>query len=1168
MSRPRRAASQKVVQQQKLDLSDIEESDDDADFSSQSSDEYQPDKSMDNEKTFEESEESEGINDENVTSEDEESPVKNNRKKPKTAQSKRNSMAALRREAISKLNAVKPPSSSSLSQNLHDILKKAQYNNKSVFSDSDSETENKVPTFDCSGGLRLSDGSDNSESEENETKPKIKETQKKTVELVSSIKEESEKPVMDLKAIHDNLEKMKFAREKLSKYSAPENSNENTSNNDNIADLLLMGENAKKAGASQKRKKASQGDESDSDNWEDVEEDESNNYVRPKEDVEILLNSFGEQHSKKDAKPVDVEAQLKRKFNKKRKEYQEHLHKTELMGWLTHCNFVNERLNHSDLMKCALDMLPKTKDKAQCYPKDKTDVEYFKQITKWFKQTIKIREQGMYSEFKKRPPLVVSLALQMKYKTAMCRRDYVLMYIILLRAIGVQCRMVQSLVMDPKICPKSELMSLSKKEEKSLSDNSKKSTSKSKSTNAKQSNSKSNKNSKSRSKKTSDKPKIPQLDGGDNEIPKDRKKRTIKLKGSSSFNVDESYIDINKLNKASPKQSENLAPKVKKNAKTDRLNHLVSPRKTRSASSEVSTLIAKKNSKPLKNGNAKVKETKEAENKKDVLKVLGSPRRLRSRSTEPTQDQEKTSKQEVKKPNLKSLSQKTPPKPNSDVKPKDKLLVPSPRRLRSRSRSTEDPKNSSENKTADKKNTTRKRQSIVKEDSIDSKKSKTTETARSSRKRQATAKPEIADPKKSKQAKEKVIDESDSDDSSLKYFRTISGSNKKPQASTSRKSAIKSEPKLSTSRDEIDRRILSTDDEADLQNASPKKVRGIDIWAEVYCEQEEKWICIDIFRNKVDCVKDIYQKATHPMVYVFAWNNDRTVKDVSARYCINLNTTIRKMRVDREYLYPILNIFNAGSKKTHRDFKEDEELNKVQFDTPMPTSIAEFKNHPLYVLKRHLLKFQAIYPPEPPILGYIRDEAIYPRDCVFTLHSRETWIKDARVVKLHEQAYKTVKTMKYDRAKNKIIKDVPLELFGIWQTEEYKPPNAENGIVPRNAYGNVELFKPSMLPGGTVHLQLPGLNKVCRKLGIDCSQAIVGFDSSGGWPYPVYDGFVVCKEFEEKVIDAWNREQEQAEQKEREKIEKRVYGNWKKLIKGLLIKQRLMQKYNNFEDKH
>lgn len=77
MSRPRRAASQKVVQEQKLDLSELEESDDD-DFSSQSSDEYQPDESKENEKTFEESE-SEGLIDENETSEDEVTVAKNNK---------------------------------------------------------------------------------------------------------------------------------------------------------------------------------------------------------------------------------------------------------------------------------------------------------------------------------------------------------------------------------------------------------------------------------------------------------------------------------------------------------------------------------------------------------------------------------------------------------------------------------------------------------------------------------------------------------------------------------------------------------------------------------------------------------------------------------------------------------------------------------------------------------------------------------------------------------------------------------------------------------------------------------------------------------------------------------------------------------------------------------
>lgn len=47
----------------------------------------------------------------------------------------------------------------------------------------------------------------------------------------------------------------------------------------------------------------------------------------------------------------------------------------------------------------------------------------------------------------------------------------------------------------------------------------------------------------------------------------------------------------------------------------------------------------------------------------------------------------------------------------------------------------------------------------------------------------------------------------------------------------------------------------------------------------------------------------------------------------------------------------------------------------------------------------------------------------------------------------------------------------PLELFGYWQTEPYDPPTATNGQVPRNCYGNVDLFKPCMLPKGTVHLK-------------------------------------------------------------------------------------------------
>lgn len=217
----------------------------------------------------------------------------------------------------------------------------------------------------------------------------------------------------------------------------------------------------------------------------------------------------------------------------------------------------------------------------------------------------------------------------------------------------------------------------------------------------------------------------------------------------------------------------------------------------------------------------------------------------------------------------------------------------------------------------------------------------------------------------------------------------------------------------------------------------------------------------------------------------------------------------------------------------------------------------------MYALERHLLKFEAIYPPNALTLGYIRNEPVYARDCVHTLHSREIWVKQARTVKVGEKPYKIVKARpKWNRMLNQMEEAKPLEIFGFWQTEPYQPPVAENGLVPRNAYGNVELFKPEMLPIGTRHIQLPNLNRICKKMGVDCAQAVIGFDFHGGSSHPTFDGFVVCEEFADDVIKQWEVEQEEQIRKEHEKREARVFGNWKKLIKGLLIRERLKRKFN------
>ena len=43
-------------------------------------------------------------------------------------------------------------------------------------------------------------------------------------------------------------------------------------------------------------------------------------------------------------------------------------------------------------------------------------------------------------------------------------------------------------------------------------------------------------------------------------------------------------------------------------------------------------------------------------------------------------------------------------------------------------------------------------------------------------------------------------------------------------------------------------------------------------------------------------------------------------------------------------------------------------------------------------------------------------------------------------------------------------------LYAAHQVELYRPAPIENGIIPKNAYGNIDLFVDTMIPDGAVHL--------------------------------------------------------------------------------------------------
>lgn len=335
---------------------------------------------------------------------------------------------------------------------------------------------------------------------------------------------------------------------------------------------------------------------------------------------------------------------------------------------------------------------------------------------------------------------------------------------------------------------------------------------------------------------------------------------------------------------------------------------------------------------------------------------------------------------------------------------------------------------------------------------------------------------------------------------------------------------------------------------------------SIEHWVEVFTPKDSKWIAVDVVHGSVGSVKE--SNIREPLYYVLSFDNHDKVKDVTRKYASGWLTTVKKKRIDTKWWEESLKPFSPSD--CERERVENIQIQSKLQRQPMPASIAEFKNHPLYALKRHLLKFEAIYPPDAPTLGFVRGEPVYARECIHTLRSRETWLREARMVRVKEQPYKIVKARpKYDKLSGQILKEQPLELFGLWQTEPYMPPIAFNGKVPRNEWGNVELFKSCMLPVGTVHLRAPGLARVASKLNIDCVPAVVGFEGHCRGVHPVFDGWVVCEEFKDTLMAAWEEEQANISNREEEKRLKRIYGNWKKLIKGVLIKEKLRMKYMN-----
>lgn len=69
-----------------------------------------------------------------------------------------------------------------------------------------------------------------------------------------------------------------------------------------------------------------------------------------------------------------------------------------------------------------------------------------------------------------------------------------------------------------------------------------------------------------------------------------------------------------------------------------------------------------------------------------------------------------------------------------------------------------------------------------------------------------------------------------------------------------------------------------------------------------------------------------------------------------------------------------------------------------------------------------------------------------------------------------------------------------IDLFGVWQTEKAINSLNPDGSLPRNSYGNYELFYGDP-PPGTFHLKLVNLPRLCKKYKIDYVEVVTGFET-------------------------------------------------------------------------
>jgi len=358
---------------------------------------------------------------------------------------------------------------------------------------------------------------------------------------------------------------------------------------------------------------------------------------------------------------------------------------------------------------------------------------------------------------------------------------------------------------------------------------------------------------------------------------------------------------------------------------------------------------------------------------------------------------------------------------------------------------------------------------------------------------------------------------------------------------------------------------------------------GVEVWS----ENDQKWesflefsglipmnFCSHIFACESNgCIYDVTRR------YTTEW--DRIVKKFRVvRGNASVESIIRDLRMNYHEVFGCIDcnndtqsndcnnrtVYETRDELLTRRTREKCERNEFRFldsKETLPGTESAFRKCNSYILRSHIKSTQKLHPNAVPI-ALFKSQPVYLRADVSNLRSRMNW----RRFFLRD----VCESVEVERGKEG-AKDVYAE----WDTEAYDVGDVIDGIVPRNEYGNIEVWSTLHVPRNGVYIEDEFAVNAAKRIQVDAAPAVIGFEMNSGFGKgggaqgkgamrSVVKGAVVCKCKEGEVRQVCDVLRKEYEKKQEEERKEEMKSLWKSLFKAAAARLHVMTKYGGAID--